>query len=111
MKAITRSRNSRARAENSASSIIPDSPDMDPPSCSFPDHAAEIGKARGVVVGIAEQLLDHGRTLEGVRHLVFHGDRHPAMQLHRVLADEAAGIPDLYFRCRDGAGAFARVLF
>ena len=33
----------------------------------------------------------------------------PAMQLHCVLADEAAGIPDLHFRCGDGASALAGI--
>ena len=56
---------------------------------------------REVMVGVAEQHVDHGQALEVVADLVLHRHADAAVQLDRLLADEAAGAADLHLGGRD----------
>ena len=48
-----------------------------------------------MVVGVAEQQLDGGQPLEAVADLVLRGEPDRAVQLHRLLPDEAASLTQL----------------
>ena len=61
------------------------------------------GEALEVVVGVAELLRDHRQAPERVAHLQLLAHAHAAVQLHRFLADVAAGVGDLDLRGRHGA--------
>ena len=47
------------------------------------------GEAAAVVIGVAEQRVDHGQALEIMADGELVGHAHAAMQLHRRLADQA----------------------
>src|SRR5215813_3021359 len=64
-----------------------------------PAHAGERSK---MMVGVAEQGVDHGDTLEVVAGLVFHGHADAAVELDRALADDAARATDLDLGGGDG---------
>ena len=49
---------------------------------------------RNVVVGRPEFVLKSGEPLEVMSDREFFGHAHPAVQLHRLLADESGGTPD-----------------
>src|SRR5258706_15954733 len=51
-----------------------------------------------VMVGVAELAGDRGEAAEGVAHLDLVAHAHPAVQLHRFLADPARGVRDLDLR-------------
>src|SRR6188472_1128633 len=55
----------------------------------------ERGEAREVMVCVAELLRDHGQAPEGMAHLHLLGHAHAAVQLDRLLADEARVVGDL----------------
>src|SRR5580704_7761137 len=55
-------------------------------------HAGERGE---MMVGVAEQGVDHGDALEVVTDLILHGHANAAMELDRALADKAARAADL----------------
>src|SRR4051794_1518470 len=58
-------------------------------------------KARQMVGGIAEQMLDHHAAPEVMADRIFLGHADAAMQLDRVLRNEFARLPDTHFRHRD----------
>ncbi len=62
-----------------------------------------------MVVGVAEQPLDHRHALEVVADLVLLAHADPAVQLDRVLTDEPARLGDLHFRGGDAAAARDRI--
>ena len=53
-----------------------------------------------MMIGVAEHRVDHGDALEIVADLVLHGHADAAVELDRLLADEAAGAADLHLRRR-----------
>ena len=55
-----------------------------------------------VVIGVAELRVDHRRPLEQVTDLELHGHADAAVELDRLLADEAPGAADLNLRGRGG---------
>ena len=55
-----------------------------------------------MVLNIAVQHVQHGEALEVVADIQFIGHAHAAMDLHRLLADEAAGLADLHLGGGDG---------
>src|ERR1041385_5039304 len=72
-----------------------------------PAHAGEHAE---VMVGVAEQGVDHGDALEVVADLVLHGHADAAVQLDRALADDAAGAADLHLRGADRLAPLDAVL-
>src|SRR5258708_17032541 len=62
-----------------------------------------------VMVGVAELAGDRGEAAEGVAHLELVAHAHPAVPLHRFLADAARGVRALDLRPAYGAGALGRV--
>src|ERR687898_254303 len=95
MKAATRRRRSSARA------LIWNSIG----ASSGRQERARLGEPGEVVVGVAEGSVDHRDALEQVADLVLHRDADAAMELDRLLADEAARAPDLHLGARHGAAA------
>ena len=61
------------------------------------------------MVLVTEHGVDHGQALEIVTNMQFIRHAHAAMQLHRLLAHEAAGISNLYFGGGNGLGALYRI--
>ena len=76
-----------------------------------PAHPARLADAQGglsredlaqrrvalqVMVDIAVERIEHGQPLEVMADIEFVGHAHAAMKLHRLLADEAAGLADLH---------------
>src|ERR1051326_3617531 len=75
------------------------------------DQAARMGDFGEVMVGVAEYRVDRGDALEIMSDLVLHGHADAAVELHRLLADEPAGAPDLRLRGGDRPVAQRLVLF
>src|SRR5918993_4735266 len=106
MKAVTCFFRSSTRGESGKS--------MGPPLFPSPkgegsDQSPRLGDLREVVVGVAEEGVDHGDALEVVTDLELHRHAAPAMELDRLLADEAAGAADLDLRGRDRLAALRGV--
>jgi hypothetical protein len=59
------------------------------------------------MVGVAEQGVDHGDALEVVADRKLHRHADAAVELDRLMADEAAGPADLDLRGRDRLAASA----
>jgi hypothetical protein len=68
------------------------------------DDPARPGEHSEVMVGVAEQRVDHGDALEIMADLVLHGHADSAVELDRALSDDAARTADLYL---DGGNRFA----
>src|SRR5665213_1911641 len=63
------------------------------------DQPAAFGQNAEMVVGVTEHGIDHGDALEIVPDARFHGHADAAVDLDRLLADEAAG-PSYLHLCR-----------
>src|SRR5262245_5188402 len=59
------------------------------------DQPAGAGHDREVMVGVAEERVDHARALEIVADLVLHGYADAAVELDRLLTHKARGAADL----------------
>src|SRR6266851_4082126 len=73
------------------------------------DEAAGFGDRGEVVVGVAEQRVDHGDALEVMADLVFVGHADAAMELDRLLADELARAAALHLGGGDNAAPLAGI--
>src|SRR5260370_37929247 len=101
MKAVMRAASSSVRGEVGQKVVVI--------GISRRDKPAQASKLGQMMVGIAEQGIDHGGSLEIVPHLVLHGHADPAVKLDRLLADKTSGAADLHLRGRDRFAPLARV--
>src|SRR5882672_11438707 len=68
------------------------------------------GGVAAIMVGAAaEQRVEGGEPLEIGADVEFFGDAHGAVQLHRLLGDEARAFSDLGFGARGGAASRDRL--
>ena len=73
-------------------------------ACLFSGGRVELRKPQHMKRGIAELDVDGGNPLEVMADIQFVGHAHAAVELHRLVGDEPAGITDL----RLGAGSEPR---
>src|SRR5260370_13430974 len=74
-------------------------------------QSAHAGERSEMMVGVAEQAVDHGDALEVVANLVLHGHANAAVELDRALADDAARAADLDLGGGDPLAPLRRVPF
>src|SRR6266851_10164926 len=113
MNAVTRVESSRLRGEGGGN--MGGSLSHVPKSVRYANlgrhQSTHAGERSEMMVGVAEQTVDHGDALEVVANLVLHGHANAAMELDRALADDAARAADLDLGGGDRLAPLGRVPF
>src|SRR5687768_15784541 len=79
------------------------------PTSTTSAQALKRGKAREMVIDVAEAPRERGQTAERMAYLQLLGHAHAAVELHRFLAHMARGVGDPDLCRRNRARAVARI--